>query len=342
MSNFDELKNLKLPKFLDPFSKWLVTLGGLPSSYKLALTYEEQLLYFLRFLEEVVLPAINENAQALQELQEKFVSLVDTVESEIEKQNENIENKFKAQDKKINDKFTEQDDKIDGAISNMNSNLQAQNDSINKFKEDVNSKLSAQDDKIDRFLDNLNSQFTQALQSYQQQVTEFLSSLDIDDIVDNRIRELFDQGSFDKPIADRLDQIAPDYVVKGDFVVVHGTITNPQPQNNTLHSYQYDMNFPDGFNETNCVVVSSMISTNQKTGFSTGTTNDTGSLAQGGLPHRVTLLNQNRLRLEIRPIILSGQDEVSPGILIGDTLFDCEFKIVLMKTEGVSVNNVSL
>lgn len=57
------------PNTLKPFGKFCVTLGMIPSSYKASLTYEEQLLWFCNYLETKVIPAINNNAEALQEVQ---------------------------------------------------------------------------------------------------------------------------------------------------------------------------------------------------------------------------------------------------------------------------------
>lgn len=57
------------PKNLRPFGKFCVTLGMLPASYKESLTYEEQLLWFCNYLETKVIPAINNNAEALEEVQ---------------------------------------------------------------------------------------------------------------------------------------------------------------------------------------------------------------------------------------------------------------------------------
>ena len=57
------------PNTLKPFGKFCVTLGMLPSSYKASLTYEEQLLWFCDYLENKVIPAVNNNAEALEEVQ---------------------------------------------------------------------------------------------------------------------------------------------------------------------------------------------------------------------------------------------------------------------------------
>lgn len=60
-------------------NKFCFTIGMLPTSYKESLTYEEQLLTIGKYLEETVYPAINNNAEALSELQTMFAALQDYV-----------------------------------------------------------------------------------------------------------------------------------------------------------------------------------------------------------------------------------------------------------------------
>lgn len=45
-----------------------MTIGELPTSYKMSLTYEEQLMWFCRFLQEEVIPVVNNNSKAVEEL----------------------------------------------------------------------------------------------------------------------------------------------------------------------------------------------------------------------------------------------------------------------------------
>ena len=60
---------------LKPFGRFCVTIGELPSSYMESLTYLEMLTWLCNYIEKTVIPAINENAEALTEVQEKFVEL---------------------------------------------------------------------------------------------------------------------------------------------------------------------------------------------------------------------------------------------------------------------------
>lgn len=59
------MNNLKkLPEIIHQ----CMTIGEIPTSYKISLTYEEQLMWFCKFLEEEVIPVVNNNSQVVQEL----------------------------------------------------------------------------------------------------------------------------------------------------------------------------------------------------------------------------------------------------------------------------------
>ena len=74
--------NLIKPKSVQNIiNKFCYTIGMLPTSYKLSLTYEEQILAIGKYLEETVIPALNNNAEAVAELQTLFVQLKDYVEN---------------------------------------------------------------------------------------------------------------------------------------------------------------------------------------------------------------------------------------------------------------------
>lgn len=74
-------KNLKPISELPAFLKYCYTVGMLPTSYRISMTYEEQVLEAIRFIKEEVIPIVNSNALATKELQEKFVELVNYVET---------------------------------------------------------------------------------------------------------------------------------------------------------------------------------------------------------------------------------------------------------------------
>lgn len=53
---------------IKPITRCLMTIGQLPSSYLVAMTYEEQLIWLCRFLQEEVIPKTNENIEVVNQL----------------------------------------------------------------------------------------------------------------------------------------------------------------------------------------------------------------------------------------------------------------------------------
>lgn len=58
-----------------PFTRFCMSIGAVPSSYLAGLTIEEQLLWLCSYLEKEVIPAVNNNAEAVEELQNLFTEL---------------------------------------------------------------------------------------------------------------------------------------------------------------------------------------------------------------------------------------------------------------------------
>ena len=78
MENLNLIKPLGVQNIIN---KFCFTIGMIPSSYKISLSYEEQILAIGQYLEETVIPALNNNAEAVAELQTLFVQLKDYVEN---------------------------------------------------------------------------------------------------------------------------------------------------------------------------------------------------------------------------------------------------------------------
>ena len=63
------------------FTKFCMSIGAVPSSYLEALSVEGQLLWFCSYLEKDVIPAVNNNGQAVTELQNLYLQLKDYVDN---------------------------------------------------------------------------------------------------------------------------------------------------------------------------------------------------------------------------------------------------------------------
>lgn len=64
-----------------PFTRFCMSIAAVPSSYLAGLTIEEQLLWFCSYLEKEIIPAVNNNGEAVTELQELYVQLKNYVDN---------------------------------------------------------------------------------------------------------------------------------------------------------------------------------------------------------------------------------------------------------------------
>lgn len=62
-------------KTLSPFKRFIMTIGNLPTSYLESMTYGEMLMWFCNYLQETVIPTVNNNAEAVEELQNLYEEL---------------------------------------------------------------------------------------------------------------------------------------------------------------------------------------------------------------------------------------------------------------------------
>lgn len=65
---------------ISPFKNFCVTIGNLPTSYLESMSYYEMLCWFCKYLENTINPAINNNAEALEELQSYVANYFDTLD----------------------------------------------------------------------------------------------------------------------------------------------------------------------------------------------------------------------------------------------------------------------
>lgn len=64
-----------------PFKKLIMTIGELPTSFLESMTYYEMLAWFVDYLQNTIIPSVNNNAEALRELQTAFVTLKNYVDN---------------------------------------------------------------------------------------------------------------------------------------------------------------------------------------------------------------------------------------------------------------------
>lgn len=67
---------IKIPTMkITPLKKICMTIGEIPTSYLETMTYYEMLIWFTNYLRDSIIPAVNNNAEAVHELQELFEEL---------------------------------------------------------------------------------------------------------------------------------------------------------------------------------------------------------------------------------------------------------------------------
>lgn len=64
---------------VSPFKKLVMTIGELPTSFVESMTYYEALAWFVKYLQTVIIPTVNNNAEAIEELQDLFTTLYNYV-----------------------------------------------------------------------------------------------------------------------------------------------------------------------------------------------------------------------------------------------------------------------
>ena len=63
------------PQVISPLKKICMTIGELPTSYLETMTYYEMLVWFTNYLRDTIIPVVNNNGEAVTELQNLFVEL---------------------------------------------------------------------------------------------------------------------------------------------------------------------------------------------------------------------------------------------------------------------------
>lgn len=129
---------------LQPFTRLLMTIGELPTSYLMSMSYYEQVLWFTKYLKDTVIPAINNNAEAVEEVQQLVIDLQNYMNNYFD--NLDIQNEI---NNKINSMVS------DGTFENILSNYL--NPYITELSSTINTKLEEQDSQIALINNKVNS-----------------------------------------------------------------------------------------------------------------------------------------------------------------------------------------
>lgn len=128
-------------------TKFIYSIGVLPASYKMSMTYEEQVVWLCNYLETTIIPAVNQNGEAVEELQNLYELLRTYV-------NDYFDNLDLQQ--QINVKIDQmmEDGSLTALIETyVNPYIEAQNNEIAIFKNSINNEI----ENINELVTSVNS-----------------------------------------------------------------------------------------------------------------------------------------------------------------------------------------
>ena len=116
---------------LTPFKKFIMTIGAIPTSYLESMTYAELVMWFCNYLQNTVIPTVNNNAEAVEELQ----GLYEELESYVNDYFDNLDVQ-----EEINNKLDQMS--VDGSLTTIIKNyvdpyIDQQNANITAIRNDV-------------------------------------------------------------------------------------------------------------------------------------------------------------------------------------------------------------
>lgn len=112
---------------LNPIRKLCMTIGGLPEAYFETLSYYESICWIYKYLNDTVLPAINNNAEATEELQK----ILNEIQDYIQNYDEDIA------------RIELQISNLQNAITNNSSAIASLNYTVNSNYNTLNNRISA-------------------------------------------------------------------------------------------------------------------------------------------------------------------------------------------------------
>ncbi len=133
-------------KKLEPFKKFIMTIGQLPTSYLESMTYGEMVMWFCNYLQNTVIPAINNNGDVVNEL----IGLIEKLDiEEILQRLSNLQTQVDTLDNVKADKTAVQTD-----LSNLNVTLR---DVISQNYNTLKDYSDAQDEILQEQIDNFSA-----------------------------------------------------------------------------------------------------------------------------------------------------------------------------------------
>ncbi len=131
--------NLKPVTTLPPFKRLCMSIGELPTSYLETMSYYEMLVWFTEYMKNTVIPTINNNGEAVSELQGLYIQLHDYVENYFENLDVQTEINKKLDEMADNGTLTQLiKNYVDPIYQSYETEI---NNEISTFKNNVNTQL---------------------------------------------------------------------------------------------------------------------------------------------------------------------------------------------------------
>lgn len=177
---------------LSPFKRMVMTIGTLPTAFTESMTYYEALAYFTKYLEETVIPAINQNGEATKELQRLFTELksyVDNYFDDLDVQTE-INNKLDAMvtdgtlDRIINQEIfgelNQTIEEIQSDVTSIGAATSTNTSSITSLSNSVDSRvatLQQKDNDLQSGIDTVQTSVNSAIAAQNAQIAQITGGL---------------------------------------------------------------------------------------------------------------------------------------------------------------------
>lgn len=251
-------------KKLEPFRNFCLSIGELPSAFVDSMTYVELLTWLCNYLEKTVIPTVNNNGEAVEELQGLFVELKDYVDTYLDSP-EFLEDVNTKLDEMATDGTFDQiiNTNITGSLSNLDTTsktnlVSAINEVNGKVGTLANLTTTAKTDSVSAInevngkVGTLTSLTTTSKTDTVSAINEVNSSVSVTDTKVGSLSSL--QTTVKTSVVNAINEVngkVLNCLPLSDIAVVSEVWADSSATPKSI-------DYPTGFNRDNCVVVSTM------------------------------------------------------------------------------------
>ena len=171
--NENENENLQPIQKLTPFTKRVMSIGTLPSSFYASMSYYESMVWLYEYLKNQVIPTVNNNAEAVEELQEKYIEFSEDITEEVGDFKEYINGKVDELESYMNNYFTNLD--VQQEINNKLDAMATDGTLTNLIKAYVDPIYEAYEQEINTLNTNFQTQVNTNLNTMNNKINNAIS-----------------------------------------------------------------------------------------------------------------------------------------------------------------------